>query len=167
MGALKTRLGPLPAWGWLALVTILLLGWYLWSRRSGAAGAGAAGQLSGSVPEVVVQTGGQASPDQSAVPPPEPGFSAAQGEALQDQLQALRTEERADEREEPRSGRSRPRKARRGYRRPPPARRRPAAGAPPGRPAGGFTGGAGGPERPLARTATPARHLATSHPVAD
>jgi hypothetical protein len=35
-GTLKSKWGPLPVWGWLLAVTILLLGYYLWTRRSGA-----------------------------------------------------------------------------------------------------------------------------------
>lgn len=35
-GTLKSKWGPLPVWGWLLVVTILALGYYLWSRRSSA-----------------------------------------------------------------------------------------------------------------------------------
>lgn len=53
-GTLKSKWGPLPVWGWLALVTVLLLGYWLWTQhKSGAAtsssgnaanGPGAVGQ---------------------------------------------------------------------------------------------------------------------------
>ena len=51
-GTLKSKLGPLPTWAWLAIVTVLLLGWYLLQKRKhGAAGS----QAIGGVPGVVVQ----------------------------------------------------------------------------------------------------------------
>lgn len=32
-GTLKSKWGPLPVWGWLAAITVVLLGWYLYEQH--------------------------------------------------------------------------------------------------------------------------------------
>ena len=64
-GTLKSRWGPLPVWGWLLVVTILALGYYLWTRRQGAQQQTA--PMSGQPGVVVINQAGQPQP---GVPPP-------------------------------------------------------------------------------------------------
>lgn len=58
-GALKEKMGPLPVWGWLGILTGLALGYWLYERHK-AGGASAAAQSpiqagTAQVPETVVQ----------------------------------------------------------------------------------------------------------------
>jgi hypothetical protein len=75
MGTVKSKWGPLPVWGWLALITVILLGYWLYEQhKASAAGtstAGAATPSSVGQPGVVVinQDDADTDPDK---PPPEP-----------------------------------------------------------------------------------------------
>jgi outer membrane biosynthesis protein TonB len=65
-GFLARKVGPLPMWGWLAILTAVALGFYLYEKhKSGASSTPAEGDAQ--VPEVVVNDTTQA-----ATPPPEP-----------------------------------------------------------------------------------------------
>lgn len=65
-GTLKSKWGPLPVWGWLLVVTILALGYYLWTRRQGAQQTA---PMSGQPGVVVINQGDM---DQSKTKPPKP-----------------------------------------------------------------------------------------------
>jgi hypothetical protein len=76
-GTLKAKWGPLPVWGWLGIVTIALLGWYLWQQhQAGAAGTPAQQPTPSDVgqPGVVVinQDGPEGQTTPPTAPPPEP-----------------------------------------------------------------------------------------------
>jgi LysM repeat protein len=58
-GTLGRKFGPLPVWGWLAIVTVLGLGYYLWkgkSSASSATGTDTGTTPAGDVPDYVSQT---------------------------------------------------------------------------------------------------------------
>lgn len=53
-GTLKSKMGPLPVWAWLALITIAGLGYYLYEQhKNGSAAAQPQGESA--APEVVVE----------------------------------------------------------------------------------------------------------------
>ncbi len=52
---LKEKMGPLPVWAWLAILTVGGLLWYLVSMRKGGASSGSTGGVA-DVPETVIQT---------------------------------------------------------------------------------------------------------------
>jgi hypothetical protein len=89
---LRTKWGPLEVWVWLALVTALGLGYYLYERHKNGAAATPASSASGAsdtAPEVVVQAGGTT---QQTTPAAEPGMTAAQAK----ELSTLQSEEKSE-----------------------------------------------------------------------
>lgn len=81
-GNLLTRkAGPLPTWGWLAIITVAGLGYYLWHKSHTTTAATAAstapGQTSASnVPDYVFQNYNQIPPTTPAPAPPPAGTPA-------------------------------------------------------------------------------------------
>jgi hypothetical protein len=53
MGTIKSKFGPLPVWGWLALVTVILLAYYLYEQHK----KGAASSTTPATPSDVGQPG--------------------------------------------------------------------------------------------------------------
>jgi len=80
METLRMKWGPLPVWGWLALITVLALGWYLIKGKSGSTASTSDQETSDQAPEIVVQTGDQGT--QSTTPPAAPSLTAAQSQEL-------------------------------------------------------------------------------------
>lgn len=73
MGTIKSKWGPLPVWGWLALITVVLLGYWLYEQHK----AGTAGTPAAATPAQVGQPGvvviNQDDTDtEPTSPPPEP-----------------------------------------------------------------------------------------------
>lgn len=67
-GFLARKVGPLPMWAWLAILTAAAFGWYLYEKhKSGTSSAPAQGEAQ--TPEIVIQN----ETTQAAVPPDEPG----------------------------------------------------------------------------------------------
>lgn len=71
-GALKSKFGPLPVWAWLALITVLLLGYALYSSKK----SGSSQQPQQGTPADVGQPGvvviNQDGPEAPEPPPPGP-----------------------------------------------------------------------------------------------
>lgn len=74
LGTLKAKAGPLPVWAWLGLITVVLLGWWLYEQHKAGSSSTA---TSGATPSDVGQPGvvviNQGDTDTEATsPPPEP-----------------------------------------------------------------------------------------------
>lgn len=80
MDSLRAKLGPLPVWGWLVLVTLLLAGYWLYEKYKSGSTAGASGTAQ--VPETVNQV-------QVTNTPPTPPSDAAALTAEQQKYAAL------------------------------------------------------------------------------
>jgi hypothetical protein len=79
-GTLKSKWGPLPVWGWLAAITVVLLGYYLYEQHKNAA-AGTPTQATPSdvgQPGVVVINQGDTDTNPTT-PPPEPKHKGGGG----------------------------------------------------------------------------------------
>lgn len=73
LGTLKQKFGPLPVWGWLALVTVILLGYWLYEQHKNAGAATPAANGPGAVGQPGVVVINQSAPDtDTATPPPPP-----------------------------------------------------------------------------------------------
>lgn len=74
-GTLKSKLGPLPTWVWLALITVVLLGYWLITKNKSGASSGSTGTQG--TPSDVGQPGvvviNQDGPEPAEGPPPPPG----------------------------------------------------------------------------------------------
>lgn len=72
MGTIKSKWGPLPVWGWLALVTVVILGYWLITKNksSSATGSSAAANGPGAVGQPGVVVINQDGPDPTPAPPP-------------------------------------------------------------------------------------------------
>lgn len=73
VGALKSKFGPLPVWAWLAAITTLLLGYYLYEKHKAGTSAAAssspdAGTADNSVPDTIIQN--MIPPEQNTIVPP-------------------------------------------------------------------------------------------------
>lgn len=78
LGTLKAKWGPLPVWGWLALVTVVLLGYWLYEQHKAGSSTNTNAPTPASVgqPGVVVinqDEGGEPSASPGAPIPPVPG----------------------------------------------------------------------------------------------
>lgn len=69
-GVLKSRLGPMPVWMWLALVTAVLLGYYLIVKRK--SGAAASPEADSGVADVPDASGEDQTTTQASTPPEGP-----------------------------------------------------------------------------------------------
>jgi hypothetical protein len=70
VGALKSKFGPLPTWGWLALITVVLLGYWLLTKNKSSS----AQQPQSGTPADVGQPGVVViNQDGPEPPPPPPG----------------------------------------------------------------------------------------------
>ena len=73
-GTLKAKWGPLPVWAWLAIITVVLLGYWLYEQHKASA-AGASSQAAAATPAQAGQPGVVVinQDDGGDTPPPEPG----------------------------------------------------------------------------------------------
>jgi hypothetical protein len=67
-GTLKAKLGPLPTWAWLAIVTVVLLGYWLYEQHKNATTAGTQAPTPASVGQPGVVVINQDSPDTDTTP---------------------------------------------------------------------------------------------------
>lgn len=65
-GVLSRKIGPLPAWGWVAIVAVLIIVWAWWHNKNTQNAGTPAGTASADVPQFVNQT------YTSPYPPPPP-----------------------------------------------------------------------------------------------
>jgi len=70
MGTLKSKWGPLPVWGWLALITVVLLGYWLWAQRKSSAQPAAT--LTGQPGVTVINQAAPVIPPSATTPPKPP-----------------------------------------------------------------------------------------------
>ncbi len=91
-GALRQRLGPLPAWGYLVILTIALGAWYLWDKHKAGKAApaqqAAAGEVTGAqdVPDYVFNSTTNVTVPPGSPPLPAPGPSPGPGPAKPPQV---------------------------------------------------------------------------------
>ena len=78
-GTLGRKMGPMPVWLWLVILTVAALGFYLWKQHTAAASSGTAVTGTGSVtpassvPDYVSQTTiNLTEPPETTTPPPGP-----------------------------------------------------------------------------------------------
>lgn len=71
MGQLKSKFGPMPVWGWLALITVVLLGWWLWEQHKNPSTASSSTATPSDVGQPGVVVINQDGPE-GTTPPPEP-----------------------------------------------------------------------------------------------
>ena len=72
LGTLKAKWGPLPVWGWLALVTVILLGYWLYEQHKNASTASTTANGPGAVGQPGVVVINQAAPDTDTGTPTPP-----------------------------------------------------------------------------------------------
>jgi hypothetical protein len=82
VNVLRQKFGPFEVWVWLALVTALLLAYWLYERNK--TGAASTAATTAAAPGVVVDTGTGTGTTQQPVPPAAPALTAAQTEELAD-----------------------------------------------------------------------------------